>query len=493
MESAAPTPGRLTPRQLEVLELMAKGLTNREIADVLGIASGTVKIHVSAVIEALEVTNRTEAAMALQDFLADGDAPGAVPGFGARPAIAVLPFDSMSPGEGQAYFCDGLVEDLTTRLAAWRWFPVISRTSAFVFKGQRVDAVQIGRDLGARYLVEGSVRRTGNRVRVNVQLIDAPTGEHVHAQQFDRELDDVFAVQDEIAEAVLGVLCPALLRFEALRVERRPAARLGAWDGAMRGFSHLARQEPEDIARAALLFDEVIAREPTFALGHSARAAAAVLQGFLRLGASQSPDASPGDAQQALTEGLAAFAEAERFGRNAIGLDPLDPGGHAAVGWGLLLQGRHEESRPAVERALELDPSSAVACFAGGMLALAQERPDEAVELLERAARISPHDPFLFHFLGLLGAAHLLRGDFGAAERALRRSVDAQPASSMSYRPARVVALALLGRLEEARQLYDEVLAISPGFSLGPSRLVAPTSLMRIVDEGFALLGIDPG
>lgn len=416
-----------------------------------------------------------------------------MPGFGSRPAIAVLAFDAMTPGEEQEAFCDGLVEDLTTRLAAWRWFPVVARTSAFVYKGRRVDAVQIGRELGARYLVEGSARRAGSRVRSHVQLVDAPTGEHIFAQRFDRELDDVFAVQDEIAEAILGALCPALLRYEALRVERRPAAALGPWERVVRGFSHLAKQTPEEVGRGVEMLDLVLEAEPTLAFAHSARAAAAVMEGFLRLGASQAGTPAPAEAQRRLLEGLASFATAERHGRRAVALDPLDSAAQTALAWGLLLQGKLDESRTAAERALELDPSSAMACFAGGMLALREARGDDAAALLERAVRISPHDPFLHHFLGVLAAAQLLRGDFEEATAAARRSVDVQPESGISYRPALVVALAHAGRIEEARRFLDEVRAQSPGFDLGPTRLVVPPALLRVIEEGFARLGAAVG
>lgn len=194
--------------------------------------AGTVKIHVSAVIEALEVSNRTEAAMALQDFRVEAEAGIGipVPGFGERPAIVVMPFDPLSPGEEAEWFADGLVEDLTSRVAAWRWLPVIARNSAFAYKGKRFDVVEVGQQLGARYLVEGSARRAGSRVRINVQLIDTRDGAHMLAEIFDREVTDVFAVQDEIVEAILGTISPALLRFEQMQALHRPEAELTAWE-----------------------------------------------------------------------------------------------------------------------------------------------------------------------------------------------------------------------------------------------------------------------
>lgn len=491
MESASPTPQRLTPRQLEVLELMSKGLTNREIANVLGIAAGTAKIHVSAIIEALEVSNRTEAAMVLQDFLADEGGARTVPGFGERPAIAVLPFDAMSPGEEQEYFCDGLVEDLTTRLAAWRWFPVISRSSAFAFKGQRVDAGTLGRELGARYLVEGSARRAGDRVRIHVQLIDATSGEHVFAQLFDRDLGDVFAVQDEVAEALLGALCPALLHFEALQAERRPRTSLTSWDRLVRAMVHVGRQSRPEIERAIEALDALCQEEPNLPHAYAARAAAAVFDGMQRIGESQLRTLTPEEAQQSLALGLGAFAEAERRGRRAVELDPLDSTAHTALGWGLLLLARPAESRAVLERALELNPSSALACFALGVLALREEDGAEAAPLLERAVRLSPRDSMVHHFLGALAGAQLLAGDYEAAAHAAERSVACQPEGSISYRPALAAALALLGRIDEGRAVFDEVLETSPHFNLDASRLVAPPGLMQRLEQAFERLGVD--
>ena len=491
MGSPGPTPQRLTPRQLEVLELMAKGLTNREIANVLGIAAGTAKIHVSAIIDALEVTNRTEAAMALQDFRTDEELAVKVPGFGERPAIAVLPFDSMTPGEEQEFFCDGLVEDLTTRLAAWRWFPVISRSSAFAFKGERVDAGTLGRELGARYLVEGSARRAGDRVRIHVQLIDAPSGEHVFAQQFDREITDIFAVQDEVAEALLGALCPALLQFEALQVERRAAASLSSWDRLIQAMGHVGRQSASEIERAIAALDALCEDEPTLPHAHAARAAAAVLHGIQQLGTSQQRTLDAEEARQALLRGLGAFADAERSARRATELDPLDSTAHTTLGWSLLVLGRADESRVALERALELNPSAAPACFALGVVALREEAGGEAAELLARAIRLSPRDALVHHFHGALGAAHLLGGALEPAETAVRESLAREPDGAISYRPMLVATLTLLGRTDEARALFDEVLETSPEWNLEASRLFAPPALMARVEEAFEQLGVD--
>ncbi|NNL66289.1 MAG: winged helix-turn-helix transcriptional regulator, partial [Myxococcales bacterium] len=262
----------LTPRQLEVLELLARGLTNREIAGVLGISPGTAKVHVSAVIEALDVSNRTEAAMVLHELRAgadgeqkpDAEAPsrGGVPGFGARPAIAILPFDDLSAESPDAFFADALVEDLTTAMAAFRWFPVIARNSAWSYRGRALEMTQVSQELGARYLVEGSVRRSKDRVRIHVQLIDGTSGEHLLAEKLDRPLDEALALQDEIVESIVGALAPTLLRVEGMRALRRPVASLDAWERFQRAMGLLARYGAAEGEQAIALLDGVIADEP---------------------------------------------------------------------------------------------------------------------------------------------------------------------------------------------------------------------------------------
>ena len=179
-----------------------------------------------------------------------------------KPSIAVLPFENMSGDPEQDYFADGIAEDIITGLSRFHWFFVIARNSSFTYKGSAVDVKQVARELGVQYVLEGSVRKGGNRVRITAQLIDALTGRHVWAERYDRDLDDIFAVQDEISEAITTTVAPAFISAEAQRAERKPPESFDAWDYCMRGNWYLSRRGKEDIARAIQLFEEALKRDP---------------------------------------------------------------------------------------------------------------------------------------------------------------------------------------------------------------------------------------
>ena len=198
--------------------------------------------------------------------LAEAALPGmdelTVPGFGGRPAIAVLPFDNLSGDPEQEYFADGLAEDLITRLSAWRLFPVIARNSSFVHKGQAVDVKRVSRELGVRYLVEGSVRKGGDRVRISAQLIDATTGGHIWAERYDRGIQDIFALQDEITDAIVASIHPEVWKAERERVARREPQDLDAWECFVRASWHQLRFTKEDCAKARLLLEQASRQDP---------------------------------------------------------------------------------------------------------------------------------------------------------------------------------------------------------------------------------------
>jgi len=186
-----------------------------------------------------------------------------------RPSIAVLAFTNMSGDPEQEYFSDGIADDIITELSRVRWLFVIARNSSFAYKGTAIDVKRIGRELGVRYVLEGSVRRGGQRIRVNAQLIDAETGNHIWADRYDRDLTDVFAVQDEITLAVTGAIGPAVANAEQRRVLRKPPSNLGAWDCYKRGMWHLSRARSEDVARAHLFFNRALELDPTLAAAHT--------------------------------------------------------------------------------------------------------------------------------------------------------------------------------------------------------------------------------
>ncbi len=487
----AVTHNPLTPRQLEVLELMARGLTNKEIAGALGISPGTAKNHLSAVFEALDVTNRTEAAMALSEMHApDVEPEDRVPGFGARPTIAILPFDNMSDDPEQTFFADGLVEDLTTRLAAWRWFPVIARTTTFALRGQDMAAPEIGRSLGARYVVEGSTRRSGSRVRINVQLIDAAHASHVFAEKYDREMDDMFTLQDEIVETLVGTLEPTLVRIEGMRTRHKSAEMLDTWELFQRGLAHAHLQTVDDWDEAIRLYDTAIEREPTFAPAHAARAAAKFAQGLQRIAVLHTGPVTP-EAQERVTgEAINGWGEAIESGRRATELDPLDAAGYVGMGAGLAMLGDIQKGQAAFERGLELDPSNATSTFALANI-LQATKPEEATALYERAIRLSPHDPYLHHFEGALSCAHLILGNYDEAITWARRSRDHEPGGTYGYRPVIAASLALAGRIDEARPEAEALRAAAPDWNLRLARAAGSPAAVDLLKEGLHRAGWD--
>ena len=494
----------LTPRQLEVLELMAKGLTNKEIAGVLGISPGTVKVHVSAVIEALDVTNRTEAAVALA-ALEGGEAPhpetGAspaaqaepVPGFGARPAIVVLPFDALSTDAADEFFADALVEDLTTRLAAGRWFPVIARNSAFAYRGRVKDIAQVCHELGARYVLEGSARRSGNRIRINVQVIDGETNQHLLAEKYDRELDDVFAVQDEIVDCIYGALEPALSKVEGLRAMRTPAESLDAWEHLQRGMLILMRQDPRDAAEAATHFESAIAVDAEFAGAHAGLALARWLLGLYALSTTQLQPGGAADLGDALQQAVGHFQGAVESGRQATTIDPFDPTGYVGLAAGLATTGQLDAALSALERAVELNPSSALACYGQALGTMGSGDLVSPIPLFQRALRLSPRDPIAHHMEGGLATCLLHEGHYDDAIVHGRRSVEREPNIGISYQPILIAALALSGDREEATREAERMRErMGDGeWNLGLARLVVPESLIERMLEGMSLAGWD--
>jgi adenylate cyclase len=433
---------------------MAKGLTNREIAGVLSISAHTVKTHVAKVLDALEVSNRAEAAGALHEMglvSRDGaDPQHHVAGFGERPAIAVLPFDNFSDDPTQEFLADGIVEDLVTRLATWRWFPVISRSSTFAYKGRPIDVKAVSRELGARYLVEGSVRRGADQVRITVQLIDGATGHHVLAERYDRSLGDVFALEDEIVDQLVMTLEPALAKIGGVHVETQRVADLGVWECLQRGFLHLVRFERSSIRQAKELFELATEQGPEVSLGYTGAAFAHVSELIFQIA---------DDREESIKRIL-------ELSRRAIALDPNEAIARFTLGLGHLYDGDPDASHDEHTRALELNPS--VAWGHGGLgiafCAMSPPQPDDAVAALETAIRLSPRDPFLPYILVMLGQARLLQGRLADATECVLRSRDLAPELPVSY-GALAFQYAISGRMDEAREVLAHLSAAHPGFS----------------------------
>jgi TolB-like protein/Tfp pilus assembly protein PilF len=384
----------------------------------------------------------------LPDVAAPAPTELTVPGFAGRPAIAVLPFDNLGGDPEQEYFADGIAEDLITRLSSWGRFPVIARNSSFLYKGKAIDVRQVSRDLGVRYVVEGSVRRAGGRVRISAQLIDATTGRHVWAETYDRELLDIFALQDEIVEAVVGAIDPAVFGSEMERAARKQPANLDAYDRFLRGVWHLYKHAEEDNAKARALFESAIEMDPE-------RAAS-----YFGLGWTHYSDVlyqwsdSPG---RSLDEALLAV-------QRCAALDHSLSICHIGLAWTYSARGQRAEAIAAAETAVRLNPSSSDAHLPLGLFLALTGRPEDGIEHLEKAIRLSPQDPSIGFSLNGIGLAHFAAGRYEQAVEWVQRSLGRNPDYWVAHGTL-AASHALLGNADAARTAYEEMLRRNPKFT----------------------------
>lgn len=357
-----------------------------------------------------------------------------------KPSIAVLPFQNMSGDPEREYFADGIVEDIITALSRIRWLFVIARNSSFIYKGKAIDVKQIGRDLGVRYVLEGSVRKGGNRIRITGQLIDALTGSHLWAERYDRDISDIFAVQDEIASSVASVIEPALTAAEQERVLRKPPERLDAWEAYQRGLWHFYKYRPEDNKTALTFFRQAIALDPNFAPGHYGYALA--LQWDIWHFSSRP------------------FAEVQGTAREeaqiAVSLDDKDAMAHAVLAHMMMWGSEWESAIAEARTALALNPNSAfVISMLGCVLGFGGHR-EEALEKLQQAMRASPHDPLIWLWTIWRGVFQFFSRDFSAALQTTHEVARLRPNYTINYE-LMAAALAFLGRLDDARAALDRI------------------------------------
>ena len=376
-----------------------------------------------------------------------------VPGFGDRPAIAVLPFDNLSRDPEQEFLADGIAEDILTRLAMWRWLPVIARNSSFTYKGRNVDVKNVGRELGARYVLEGSIRRAGNRIRVSGQLIDSETGHHVWADRFDHDLDDVFALQDAITDAVVAALEPAVGRAEMQRAQRKDPTNIDAWALYHRGIAELTKATRDGLDTARDLFNRSIKIDPSFAPPYAALAIANFVDKTIGY----------------TVDSEAMMASAYEAALKAVSLDDLDPVSHAGLAYSGFSTGNHDSAVAAGRRAIELNPSFALGHHALGASLFASGEQDEAVEVVSKAIRISPNDPWLYFFYGALSASLYMRRDYADSADVSGRAVKRFPWYPSTLR-WQAIALAQLDRVDEAHQALKKFLELAPHYSMDVAR-----------------------
>jgi len=365
-----------------------------------------------------------------------------------KPSIAVLPFQNMSDDPDQEYFADGIVEDIITGLSRIKWLFVIARNSSFTYKGRAVDVKQVGRELGVRYVLEGSVRKSNDRVRITTQLIEAETGRHLWAERYDRSLGDIFALQDEITMSVVGAIEPSLRQAEVERVKRKRPESLDAYDLLLRAISTDVSM-PEGVAQALPFLERALVLEPEYARAHGHLSMChhtLYLRGGLR---EENLRAAIHHAHAAITHGQD-DSTALTLAGFVIGMDEHDRAG----------------ASQALEKALALSPSSAFTYGVGSAVLGWGGDAKRAIEWAERALRLNPFDSWNFFPCHGLALGHFSLGQYEEANAAARKAIQFNPAFSMSYMLL-AATLVKLGRVDEAKSAAARVLAAQPSYRFG--------------------------
>lgn len=392
---------------------------------------------------------------------------------GEKPSIAVLPFANMSGDPEQEYFADGISEDIITGLSKLRWFFVIARNSSFAYKGKSVDMKRVARELAVRYILEGSVRKGGNRVRITAQLIDAQSGSHLWAERYDGELTDVFALQDEITQKVVAAIEPKLLEAEGLRSQHRSPTDIGAWDMVIQANSLFWRLNRADGEEAIAMLRRAVEHYPDYAPAHSMLA-------FMLLVSGYAWNIMGPQVSQAAT--LAA---------RAAQLDDSDPWAHLASGFVAFMRRRTDEAAEQFQRALDLNPNFAAAHGYLGWALVFDGRSDQALPHLEQAIRLSPHDPQNVIFNGGFAIAHYFSGRYADAVACARKSLQ-QRSGFTAGRRIFVASLACSGNIDEARAELARLKELQPELSLAWIEQHVPytSSQMPKFLEGMRMAGL---
>jgi TolB-like protein/class 3 adenylate cyclase/tetratricopeptide (TPR) repeat protein len=394
-----------------------------------------------------------------------------------KPSIAVLPFDNLSGDREQEYFADGMVEEIITALSRMRWLFVIARNSSFAYKGRPVDVKQVGRELGVRYILEGSVRRSGSRVRIAGQLIDATSGGHVWADRFDGSLADIFDLQDQMTGSVVGAIATKLEQVEIERAKQKPTDSLDAYDYYLRGLASFHEWTKKGNAEALSLSSRAIELDSGFASAYALAArcyAQRKVSGWL-------------------TDRTKEVAEAERLAQRAVELAKDDALALCLGGWVLArVVGKLETGASLVEQARLMNPNLALAWYCGGWLKVSLGEPEEAIKDLLQAMRLSPFDLLLSRMHAATAAAHLLAGRFQKASSWAEKALVQQPTYSGALLTF-IASNALSGRLNDAKSAVGRLAEIDPDFTVSSFRdrlpLRRPEDLARY-EEGFRLAGL---
>ncbi|RWE72776.1 adenylate/guanylate cyclase domain-containing protein [Mesorhizobium sp.] len=394
-----------------------------------------------------------------------------------KPSIAVLPFDNMSGDPEQGYFADGMVEEIITALSRTRWLFVIARNSSFTYKGRAVDIKQVGRELGVRYVLEGSVRKAASRVRISGQLIDATTGAHLWADRFDGGLEDVFDLQEEVTRSVVGAIAPKLEQAEIERARRKPTEHLDAYDYYLRGIASLHQLTRESTVNALQLFYRAIELDPEFASAYGMAAWCAVIR----------------KANGWMTDRKQETAETERLALKAMDLGRDDAIALSRGGIALAyVVGDNNSGAAFIDRALALNPNLATAWLFSGWVRADLGDTETSLRHLATAMRMSPVDPLMFDMQNAAAVAHLFAGRFEEASTWAERSLREKPDFLPSLRFA-AASYAHAGRTEEAQKVVSRILGLDPDQRISNLADVASTSRpadMALLAEGLRKAGL---
>jgi len=391
------------------------------------------------------------------------------PDAAAPPRVIVLPFANHSNDKTQEYFADGVTEDLTTDLSRLGSLRVVSRSTAFSYKGQPIKHEEFARDLGVRYVIDGSVQKAGERVRINVRLTDATGGNELWAERFDRGASDLFAVQDEIAQRLVDAMAVTLSAEERRRLAHRYTSNIEAYDLFLRGQEAYVRQAREDIARAQNFFRQAIALDPNFARSYAALALTYIDDWRFRW----SPQADLG------------ADEALRLANRAVEIDDQLPQAYWALGFVHIFRREHREAIQAAERAVALDPNNADAYVTLAISSAYAGEAQRAIELMHTAMEMNPR--YGSRYASVLGLANLEAGKYEEARVAYEDSVARNPAR-IPPRLLLAITYEKLGRHEDAEWQADEVLAIKPDFTLDTLERISPFQTDAELEERRAIL-----
>jgi TolB-like protein len=356
----------------------------------------------------------------------------------------------MSGDPEQEYFADGITEDIITELSRLRGFFVIARNSSFVYRGRAVAISEVAHELGVRYVLEGSVRRAGSRVRVSAQLIDGETGSHLWAERYDRDLEDIFEVQDEITQRIVGALEPSVIDAEAERSSRQRPENLDAWSYVARALPLIWTWSNKDYPLAETLLLKAIEIDPNYARAHSILAVGLLAKAWF----------GRKDPHRDFVEGAIAGA------KTAVALDEQDPWGHVALGFVHGYTRNCDDAIAEMQRALGINPNFALAHGLFGLVLAWASKARQALEEIEWAMRLSPRDVMNGHYPIVRGVAHFIAGDYEEMVVEARDAVRQRPDSVGAYRVL-AVGCAHLGKLDEARAAAERLKELQPGISLG--------------------------